>query len=61
MDLETIKVYNEKFEDYAKLVKTNKPSEALDRFMAQVKPGGGVLDLPRRKARACWALESLIR
>ena len=45
MDQETIKVYDEKFEDYAKLVKTNKPSEALDRFMAQVKPGGGVLDL----------------
>jgi len=44
MDDETVAVYDAKFQDYADLVKTSKPSASLLRFINAVSQGGRVLD-----------------
>ncbi|MEM7732965.1 MAG: methyltransferase domain-containing protein [Pseudomonadota bacterium] len=43
-DAETLRVYDAKAEDYAKLVSTS-PDTQLRQFMAALPPGGDVLDL----------------
>ena len=55
MDRETIAVYDAKFEDYANLFTSDKPSASLLRFINAVAPEGSVVDLgcgPGNSARA---------